>query len=520
MAGIPCEGCPHTFLELLDTPVTYTGSSGRILRVNSSETGLEFVDFAGLQNIVVYETLQDAQTDVSSNYTSYIAENKIFYIKALAKFFYIEDGVNHGNIDTPVSYHIPSRPGVLKDALLPYFYISSSGTSGHSPADPITIDDFITTYVNSSPAVIGPNLKDLVFHILDSNISATASPTATLKVKNLHIFIDESLADTTFSFSVPAGFIEAENLFIYDASSINDVQLGAIISTFNVRNKLYVWGAGESKIITINESSGLNRPSLSLEIEVDGEVRIYSGSPIVLKEAVIKKGMYLPVASSTNPEDSVNYPVSYLNPWKMDSLVREVQYYLDNKVDALHASAYKIVGRRKVIYTRIPSERRDYVNIVVYKDYYPNFYDYCPSLNLVQQLVDANTSSPVNYYAAVDVELDPLMDKLTLPLIKVGSEYYYYLNLPAGEPAVELMRSVESYEGYDKLIVVATLPADSPNPVQITFKSGASITVNPGNTEIYCTDDFVNTLPWIEIYVPGGGVAYVKEIKAFLLRLK
>ena len=48
--GTYLTGIPRNLIDLLDTPVTYSGASGKYLRINSSEDGIEFITVSGSES--------------------------------------------------------------------------------------------------------------------------------------------------------------------------------------------------------------------------------------------------------------------------------------------------------------------------------------------------------------------------------------------------------------------------------------------------------------------------------------
>lgn len=57
--GTYLTGIPRTLIDLLDTPVTYSGSAGKYIKVNSSENGLEFVTVSGSESDYYEKTYID-----------------------------------------------------------------------------------------------------------------------------------------------------------------------------------------------------------------------------------------------------------------------------------------------------------------------------------------------------------------------------------------------------------------------------------------------------------------------------
>lgn len=67
------ETIAATFLNLDDTPNTYTGQAGKILKVNSGETALEFVSASGNETATSIGALIGGAGDATPNDTDYVA---------------------------------------------------------------------------------------------------------------------------------------------------------------------------------------------------------------------------------------------------------------------------------------------------------------------------------------------------------------------------------------------------------------------------------------------------------------
>ena len=59
----------YDFIELKDTPSSYAGSAGKIVRVNSSGTGLEFVTISSSYTLVENEHPPESADDSRVNFT-------------------------------------------------------------------------------------------------------------------------------------------------------------------------------------------------------------------------------------------------------------------------------------------------------------------------------------------------------------------------------------------------------------------------------------------------------------------
>jgi len=514
MPSIPCEGCPKTFLELLDSPTSYVAAAGKVVAVKSDETGLEFRDIGLSKSILIFDTINDAKNYVSTYYSDLISEPRLIYVKDKRQLLELVPNVTHDNTDTLVSYYVPSYTAVLKDAFKKYYYIGDTSGSGHHPADPITLNDFMSTVLPS----LGTYIDNLFLEFLTPNhdISGTTS-SGTVYTEKLVFIINRYGTTSSIRWVVTTPLpLVAKELFIFNSNDA-DTSIYDLLTGTNPEKKVYVW---TEENFTISETNFVALPSTHLEVESNANkvVRlITAGSSIQLASAHVKGAVFIPQASgATDPADAVNFPIQYsgVTVYGNEEFVPEITFYIDRDINeyAADSSAYKILGRRRMVIRRQDIDtREDVVNVILLKNNLPDFYAVLPELYM-------NLGS--GYYAAIEAKPKIILNSIpTSPLYyDVVNDAYYYI-IPAGEQValpVQLDYNAEA-------IWLKVRLAVSSNDLTIKTAGGTTIgTVTGGSEANFVYKQISGNINTIDKYLlleALSGNVLIEEIKLVEIHL-
>ena len=235
----------HAFLDLDDTPTTYSGSEDYYLKVKSTADGIEFTTISGVGGDISHFDLQDIGTITHSGIDVHIGDSGIHFTEAsIDKYTQAEVDTISGALSAEIDADITTHTG-LPNA----HHNQTHDNSDHSETYLTTISGGDHTELIN----IGSNTHAQIdTHIVDSDIHHPWSDTTDLVILasgTLQTQIDDHTGDSTIHFTEA----EISHFNIQDIGTTTHSGIDAHIADGDIH---FPWSDVEDAIATISGSPG------------------------------------------------------------------------------------------------------------------------------------------------------------------------------------------------------------------------------------------------------------------------